>query len=174
MHSSNSRRGMNLESMINKTIDLYRTKKLALIQKIPTPISPGKFNAKTKKLEGAFFMEKSTVDYIGLVQEIPICFDAKETKTDRFPLANIKLHQLEFMKDWEAQGGVSFLLIYFSKDDLIYYVPYRDITKIIKNCKKNKASGFTRNDLNDEYIINVKGKITFPFLQKIQLDIENR
>ena len=42
MGTWNSRglRGSTLEDMINHTNDLYREKKLALIQKIPTPITP--------------------------------------------------------------------------------------------------------------------------------------
>lgn len=174
MRSTNSRRGMNFETMVNKTIDLYRNKKLALIQKIPTPISPGKYNNKTKKLDESFFMEKSTVDYIGIAQEIPICFDAKETKTERFPLSNIKKHQIDFMGEFENQGGVAFLLIYYSTDEKIYYLPYRDMINIIKNCKKEKKSSFNINDLDMKYMIDVKNKLTFPFLQKVELDINNR
>ena len=33
-------RGSTLEDMINHSNELYREKKLALIQKIPTPITP--------------------------------------------------------------------------------------------------------------------------------------
>ena len=33
-------RGSTLEDLINRTNDSYREKKLALIQKIPTPITP--------------------------------------------------------------------------------------------------------------------------------------
>ena len=42
MGTWNSRglRGSTLEDLINHTNDLYREKKLALIQKIPTPITP--------------------------------------------------------------------------------------------------------------------------------------
>lgn len=33
-------RGSTLEDLLNRTNDSYREKKLALIQKIPTPITP--------------------------------------------------------------------------------------------------------------------------------------
>ena len=36
------------------------------------------------------------VDYIGAVQGIPICFDAKESAVDTFPLQNIHEHQVKF------------------------------------------------------------------------------
>ena len=79
-------RGSAFEAAINKTIEIYREKKLALIQKIPTPITPLKLDKNTSQIKLAYFEKKSTVDYIGVVQEIPVCFDAKECQTDSFPL----------------------------------------------------------------------------------------
>ena len=66
-------------------------------------------------------------DYIGAVQGIPVCFDAKECHTDTFPLANIHEHQVQFMEDFEKQGGISFLLIYYSVKDLLYYMRFSEI-----------------------------------------------
>lgn len=88
----------------------YRDMKLALIQKVPTPITPMNFDKATGHITLAYFEKKSTVDYIGAVQGIPVCFDAKECKTDTFPLANIHEHQVKFMADFEKQQGVSFFL----------------------------------------------------------------
>ena len=96
-------RGSVLEDMVNRTIADYRVKKLALIQKIPTPIVPTKMD-KEGHITLAYFDKKSTVDYIGVVQEIPVCFDAKECSTNTFPLSNIHKHQFDFMKDFEEQG----------------------------------------------------------------------
>ena len=80
-------RGSDFENRINTTIEYYRDKKLALIQKIPTPITPVKLGEKKGQISLAFFDKQSTVDYIGVVQEIPVCFDAKETQFEnRIPL----------------------------------------------------------------------------------------
>ena len=80
MGTWNSRglRGSTLEDLINHTNDLYREKKLALIQKIPTPITPIEIDKSSRHITLAYFDQKSTVDYIGAVQGIPVCFDAKE------------------------------------------------------------------------------------------------
>jgi len=69
--------------------DKYRTSHLALVQKIPTPIKPINIDQSTRHITLAYFDQKSTVDYIGVVQGIPVCFDAKETAVDIFPLQNI-------------------------------------------------------------------------------------
>ena len=43
------------------------------------------------------------MDYIGAVQGIPVCFDAKECAADTFPLQNVHQHQVEFMERFEKQ-----------------------------------------------------------------------
>lgn len=117
MGTWNSRglRGSTLEDMINRTNERYLEKGLALIQKIPTPITPVRIDKEHRHITLAYFEQRSTVDYIGAVQGIPVCFDAKECNADTFPLQNIHEHQVEFMKNFEKQDGVAFLLIYFSR-----------------------------------------------------------
>lgn len=161
-------RGSVLEEMVNRTIVEYRKKKLALIQKIPTPITPIKLD-KNGHITLAYFEKKSTVDYIGVVQEIPVCFDAKECHANRFQLANIHKHQFEYMRDFECQGGISFILIYFEKESLAYYLRFEELKKYygIKNYIDIK-------DLDDKYFINIKGKIKIDILSKMQMDIDER
>ena len=65
-------RGSVLEDMLNHLIDDYREKGLALIQKVPTPITPITIDKKTRHITLAYFDKKSTVDYIGAVQGIPV------------------------------------------------------------------------------------------------------
>ena len=161
-------RGSVLEDMINRTIADYRLKNLVLIQKIPTPIIPMKMDSEGH-ITLAYFEKKSTVDYIGVVQEIPVCFDAKECKTDIFPIMNIHKHQVEFMNDWEKQGGISFIIIYFSDKKLCYYMRNSEMQTYFK-AKKN----FNINNLDDRYFIDAKNKIKIDFLPMIQLDIDDR
>ena len=161
-------RGSAFEEIINRTIEDYRVKKLALIQKIPTPIVPMKMD-KEGHIVRAFFDKKSTVDYIGVVQEIPVCFDAKECATNTFPLANIHKHQYDFMKDFEEQGGVSFIIIYYSNKQIAYYLTFSELKKYWSH-KKN----IEFDELVDNYIINMKGKIKINILEKLQLDIDER
>ena len=84
-------RGSVLEEQINRSNDRYREYGLALIQKIPTPITPMEIDRQTKHITLAYFDQKSTVDYIGAVQGVPVCFDAKECAQDTFSLRNISL-----------------------------------------------------------------------------------
>ena len=103
MPTWNSRglRGSMLEEMINRTNEKYREQHLALIQKIPTPITPIRMDKENHQITLAYFDQKSTVDYIGAVQGIPVCFDAKESATPTFSLQNIHPHQVAFMEEFE-------------------------------------------------------------------------
>ena len=105
MPTWNSRglRGSTLEDLLNRTNEKYAQNGLALIQKIPTPITPINIDKETRHITLAYFEQKSTVDYIGAVQGIPVCFDAKECNTDTFPLANVHPHQVAFMEQFEKQ-----------------------------------------------------------------------
>lgn len=76
MATWNSRglRGSSLEDLINFTNERYRTGRLALIQKIPTPIKPVRMDGEHRQITLAYFEQRSTVDYIGAVQGIPGMF----------------------------------------------------------------------------------------------------
>ena len=89
-------RGSALEDLINFTNEFYRQKGLALFQKIPTPITPVEVNNKKRTITLAYFGQQSTVDYMGVVQGIPVCFDAKETSLKSLPIQNIHPHQIQF------------------------------------------------------------------------------
>jgi len=120
-------RGSTLEEMVNITNERYLEHGLALIEKIPTPIKPITLGKESGTITLAYFEKKSSVDYIGVVQGIPICFDAKETSKDYFPLKNIHEHQIAYMQAFEKQEGVAFMLIYFSRQNRYFFLPFRII-----------------------------------------------
>ena len=76
MATWNSRglRGSTFEELINMTNDIYAEKSLALVQKIPTPITPIEIDKATRHITLAYFEKDSTVDYIGVVQSIPMSY----------------------------------------------------------------------------------------------------
>ena len=175
MATWNSRglRGSGLEDMINMTNKKYREKKLGLIQKIPTPIKPIRIDETHRQITLAYFEQRSTVDYIGAVQGIPVCFDAKECKTDTFPIQNVHEHQIIFMQDFENQGGIAFLIIYFSERNVYYYLPYRQLVEFWNRSKTGHAKSFKFSELDDQFIITVNGYYVH-YLEMIQKDLDLR
>ena len=176
MATWNSRglRGSVLEEMINRTIESLRDKGLALIQKIPTPITPINFDKESRHITLAYFDQKSTVDYIGVVQGIPVCFDAKECAADTFPLANLHPHQVAFMTDFEKQQGVSFLLLYFSSRQEFYYMPYSEMMEFWNRMERGGRKSFLISELDPSYYLDVTNDSFLPILEGIQKDLNVR
>lgn len=176
MGTWNSRglRGSTLEDMINMTNDNYREKKLALIQKIPTPITPVKIDQQTRHITLAYFEKQSTVDYIGTVQGIPVCFDAKECAVKTFPIMNIHEHQVKFMEDFENQGGIAFILLFFSNLNETYYIPFRDVKRFYDRSVNGGRKSFTYDEINKEFIIKSAPGALLHYLEGIQKDLDSR
>ena len=176
MSTWNSRglRGSTLEDMVNKTNEKYREAGLALIQKVPTPITPVRIDQQSRHITLAYFDQKSTVDYIGAVQGIPICFDAKECAKDTFALQNIHEHQVMFMQDFEKQGGIAFFLIYYTHKDLLYYLPFEMLYYFWDRAQNGGRKSFRFEELNPDYILPKKHGILVPYLDALQKDLEDR
>jgi len=167
-------RGSTLEDLINHSNEAYREKKLALIQKVPTPITPIEIEKESRHITLAYFDQKSTVDYIGAVQGIPVCFDAKECATKTFPLQNVHEHQVRFMKDFEEQGGISFIILHFTALDEIYYVPFADLYRFWQRMEQGGRKSFTYEEVDKSFRIGHHRDILVHYLEMIQKDLDKR
>ncbi len=176
MATWNSRglRGSTLEDMVNRTNEKYMESGLALIQKVPTPITPIRIDKETRHITLAYFEQKSTVDYIGAVQGIPVCFDAKECATDTFSLQNIHAHQVDFMRKFEKQGGIAFFLIHYTHKDLLYYLPFEMLDFFWQRAQNGGRKSFRFEELNPEYVLPKKHGILVPYLDALQKDLDDR
>lgn len=176
MATWNSRglRGSTLEDLVNRTNEKYRENKLALMQKIPTPITPITIDKDNRHITLAYFEQKSTVDYIGTVQGIPVCFDAKESARDTFALSNIHEHQVAFMEEFEEQGGIAFFLLYYSAKDIFYYLRFKKLKEFWNRMKSGGKKSFRYEEIEQEYIIRSKHGILVPYLELLKKDLETR
>ena len=176
MPSWNSRglRGSMLEELLNLTNDKYREKKLALVQKVPTPITPIEIDKEHRHITLAYFGQKSTVDYIGAVQGIPICFDAKECAEDTFALQNVHEHQVAFMRDFEAQDGVAFLIISYKKHDCYYYMRFCELERFWQRAVQGGRKSIAFSELSSNYFFETGHNTYVPYLDMINQDLQER
>ena len=158
--------------MINLTNEKYNSKNLAIIQKIPTPIKPIKIDKNNKKITLAYFEQKSTVDYVGVVQGIPICFDAKETSQKSFPLKNIHKHQIDFMEKYENQRGISFLLVRFSALDEIYCLPFKELKEHWDKSIDGGRKSIPYKEFRKELQVKNKNGFIVHYLEAINVMLE--
>ena len=151
-------RGSAFEEMVDLTNQLYAQKGLAIIQKVPTPITPVAVDNKARIITHAYFEKKSTIDFIGVAQGLPICFDAKETQQLNLPIKNIHAHQIEFMENFRKQQGISFLLVHFQKKSEVYLLPSEELAKH----HANAAAGGRKSIPISEFKYVVPNKNGFP------------
>lgn len=114
--------GKEFENQVRADCKLYRGRKVALFTKIPDPIKVtagghsydqlGNRRWDVKKAVPDKDADKS-VDFIGIWKAVGMfCFDCKETQdTNKFPLDNVEVEQVQYMRDFEEMGGKAFLLI---------------------------------------------------------------
>lgn len=176
MATWNSRglRGSTLEELINQTNAYYLEKGLALIQKIPTPITPVKMDKEHRQITLAYFEKRSTVDYIGAVQGIPVCFDAKECVADTFPLHNVHEHQVKFMQDFEQQEGIAFLIIYYSHRNELYYMRFKELLQFWERGRNGGRKSIRCEELDPRFFFRFKNGYHVPYLESVNLDLELR
>lgn len=167
-------RGSMLEDLINHTIARYRESNLALIQKVPTPITPVNIDSSTKQITLAYFDQKSTVDYIGVCQGVPICFDAKEVHVDRFPMINVHEHQIRFMEDFEKQDGVAFFIVYYAHKDEYYYMPFKTMKEFWDRAKSDGKKSFDYDEIDKTMRIEATNNLNIHFLPMLQKDLLGR
>ncbi|MBO5999988.1 MAG: Holliday junction resolvase RecU [Lachnospiraceae bacterium] len=176
MATWNSRglRGSLLEEMLNRTNEKYREQHLALIQKVPTPITPVRIDPDNRQISLAYFDQKSTVDYIGVIQGLPVCFDAKESATTTFSLQNVHPHQVSFMQEFERQEGIAFFLIYYKSEEIYYYLPFRHFLPFWERAEKGGRKSFRFEELDRTFVLGQHQGIMIPYLEMINKDILER
>lgn len=167
-------RGSTLEELINFTNEKYREHGIALVQKIPTPIKPVEIDKESRHITMAYFEQKSTVDYIGVVQGVPICFDAKECNTNTFPMQNIHEHQVNFMREFEEQNGISFIIIYYTNRNEAYYLPYALIEQFFDRSKNGGRKSFLFEEIDTSYKISIHKGVPLHYLEALSRDLESR
>lgn len=136
------------------------------------PITPIKIDKTHHQITLAYFDQKSTVDYIGAVQGIPVCFDAKECDVKTFPLQNVHEHQVKFMEDFEKQGGKAFLLIYYTSEQKFYYLHIRQLLIFWNRAKEGGRKSFRMEELDPAYFFDTDKGYLVPYLEPLSYDLE--
>jgi len=162
-------RGSTLEEMINLTNEAYREKNLALVQKIPTPITPVAIDSESRRISLAYFEQKSTVDYIGAAQGVPICFDAKETGRKNLPIQNIHEHQIQFMDDFQKQQGLAFLLVSFKLSGEYFYLPFDILKDYWQKSSEGGRKSIPYEAFDKHLLIRSKGKFLLHYLEAVSV-----
>ena len=103
-----------------------------------------------------------------------MCFDAKECAADTFPLQNLHEHQVRFMKEFEEQGGIAFIILFYTKRNEMYYMPFSDVLIFWERMQRGGRKSFTYDEVEKSYRIFSKGEYLCHYLEALSKDLESR
>ena len=131
-----SNQGLEFEQILEWSNKAYFLKRIALIEKIPTPWKVERrfdYIKKINTIVSAYPEKKSTVDFGGTARGKSIWFDAKTTQNKTsFPLANLKSHQVDYLQRVEEQGGIAFWLIYSQLEQKTWLLYQNKLDEFLK------------------------------------------
>ncbi len=93
---------------------------------------------------------------------------------ETFPLSNIHLHQMEFMRDFEEQEGIAFFLIYFTEADVYYYLSFQEALYFWNRMEKGGRKSFRMDELKENFFFHFQPTYPVPYLNMIQKDLDQR
>jgi len=156
--SSYSNRGMTLEDDLNVTNEYYRSRKIAVIHKKPTPIQIVQVDYPKRSaavIKEAYFKLASTTDYNGVYNGKYIDFEAKETQNlTSFPLKNFHQHQISHMEEVLNQGGICFVILRFTRNDEVYLLEAKHLLVFWERMLNGGRKSITKEEIeqNGYYI----------------------
>ena len=78
------------------------------------------------------------------------------------------------MSEFEKQGGVAFLLIYYSSRDLFYYLTYQKMMEFWSRKEAGGRKSFRLEELDMDYTLQPRQGIFVPYLDGLQKDLSHR
>ena len=78
------------------------------------------------------------------------------------------------MGNFEKQGGISFLIIFYSARNELFYLTYKDMMKFWNRAQEGGRKSFRYEELDQDYYIQPKNGILVPYLETLQIDLDSR
>ncbi len=93
---------------------------------------------------------------------------------DTFPLQNVHEHQVRFMKEFEEQGGIAFIVLHWTGLDEIYYIPFDELFGFWNRMMEGGRKSFTYEEIDKGWKIGRQRDVLVHYLEMIQKDLERR
>ena len=149
-------RGRPLEELILWVCAWYKRNKIAMIDKVATPIRP--VNVVGGIIRLAYFEKKSTVDFVGsMCNGKIVAFDCKETKGSTLPMARLEQHQYDYLKWVDWAGGLAFLIVEYTEHKLIVRIPFCEIDRYWQEKQVRGRGAIKYDDVLKYKIMGQKG-----------------
>jgi recombination protein U len=78
------------------------------------------------------------------------------------------------MREFEAQDGVAFFLIFFTRENLFYYLPFRHFLPFWERAQTGGRRSFRLDELDMTYVIPDEQGLMVPYLDMVNKDLLER
>jgi len=78
------------------------------------------------------------------------------------------------MEDLERQEGISFLIIFFTQRNELYYLTYEKMREFWDRAKEGGRKSFRHEELDPEFVLSPHGGYLVPYLDGIQKAIDRK
>ena len=78
------------------------------------------------------------------------------------------------MEDFEIQGGIAFIILFYSQLDESYYIPFADIKKFYDRSINGGKKSFTYDEIDKSYIIKKAPGALIHYLDTLNKDLDSR
>ncbi len=115
-------RGKAFEARIDASLEYYRSRGYAAVEKTPEPMKPIKSLGDGKFI--ACYVKKAQADYKGLVKGgRTVIFEAKYTDSDRLAQDRVTQEQADYLNEHTALGARCYVIGGFSSGN-VYLIPW--------------------------------------------------
>lgn len=151
---ASKRTGDNFEKEIIRANTYYSSKEIAVIIKVPT----GARAVGTRNGQAIWkATEKTGCDFLGNHRGQGVALETKTTNNKAsFPITTHKkptllAHQLQFLKEFEATGGKSYILINLEGAGRTFNVPVYEYIKLTEKAQEAGRKSFKIEWINEEF-----------------------
>ena len=78
------------------------------------------------------------------------------------------------MQNFEKQGGISFLLIYYTARNEIYYMRFEELFRFWNRMLEGGRKSFRFEELEERFFLKETPGVFIPYLDALQKDLELR
>ena len=78
------------------------------------------------------------------------------------------------MREFEKQGGISFMIIYYTNRNEMYYLPFYLVEKFYLRSAAGGRKSFRFEEIDLQYQINTDKGVPVHYLETLAIDLQNR
>jgi recombination protein U len=78
------------------------------------------------------------------------------------------------MREFEEQGGIAFILLRYTAEEISYYLRFKDLEFFWERAKSGGRKSFRIDELDMDWRIEEGGRVPVNYIEAVKKDMEER